>query len=114
MMWLGRDLTQGCGGAKWGLKICALGYGAFSARSDLGGGVSGGIMPSVRLGGYVFILEGPGNLYFRILLCVAAGWVSFGCCSGLSGAPNRRLILVHIGLCPVTCAPDLVVGVNIS
>ncbi len=59
--------VRGCakGQGRW---VCARGYDAFSVRSDLGGGVSGGIMPSVRLGGYVFILEGPGNLYFRILL----------------------------------------------
>lgn len=77
--------------------VCARGYGAFSARSDLGGGVSGGIMPAVRLGGYVLTL-GPGILYLRILL--RSGLVAVGCCSGLSVSDNRRLILAHIGLFP--------------
>ena len=82
-----------------GRSLCARGYDAFSARSDLGGGVSGGIMPSVLLGGYVLTL-GPGILYLLILL--RSGLVAVGRCSGLSVSPNRRLILFHIGLCPLS------------
>lgn len=76
-----------------------------------GAGAQRGIRPSARLGEYVLIPDGPGNLYFRILLRACAGLVAVGCCSGLSVSDNRRLILLRAGNNSVPSAFSMLSGI---